>query len=241
MKSKPFKMKNPLLAKAMKDGSPMQANYGSPMMKVDTDQYKGKTQSSTANYNIGRGKQDKQRAYVEGISEKLGGTKRQKRAQKKIMDKSEKIRKREAKQLEREKRTGKKEGTGLIGKVRKKVIDVTQKRTTKGINRQMDKLTSSQAFNVGRRYVPGKTYTRKGKVYDEKTGSEVKPKVVKDPKPKKKLLERFVVPNTRDKDYRNPYLNGNTPGRRTVPKGKGVTVALPPDGLRKYFEGFKRK
>jgi len=34
MKSKPFKMKNPSLAKAMKDGSPMQANYGSPA-KID--------------------------------------------------------------------------------------------------------------------------------------------------------------------------------------------------------------
>ena len=34
MKSKPFKMKNPSLAKAMKDGSPMQLNYGSPA-KID--------------------------------------------------------------------------------------------------------------------------------------------------------------------------------------------------------------
>ena len=34
MKSKPFKMKNASLAKAMKDGSPMQANYGSPA-KID--------------------------------------------------------------------------------------------------------------------------------------------------------------------------------------------------------------
>jgi hypothetical protein len=144
--------------------------------KVDTEQYKGDTESSTANRNIRRGKQDKQRAYVEGINEKLGGTKKEKRAQKRVMNKSEKIRKREARQLEREKRTGKKEGTGVIGKIRGKVIDYTQKATTKKINKNIDKMTDKQAFNTARRYVPGKTYTKGGKVYNEKTGSEVKQK-----------------------------------------------------------------
>jgi|TARA_R100001460_G_scaffold15633_2_gene34373 small-conductance mechanosensitive channel len=33
MKSKPFKMKNPSLAKAMREGTPMQLNYGSPAKK----------------------------------------------------------------------------------------------------------------------------------------------------------------------------------------------------------------
>jgi len=137
--------------------------------KVDPDQYQGDTESSTANRNIRRGKQEKQRTYVEGINEKLGGTKKEKRAQKRVMNKSEKIRKRTAKQEDREKRTGSKEGKGVIGKLRKKVIDVTQKQTSKKINKNIDKMTSKQAFNTARRYVPGKTYTKGGKVYNEKT------------------------------------------------------------------------
>ena len=40
MKSKPFKMKNPILAKAVKDGSPMQLNYSSPA-KHYTGDHKG--------------------------------------------------------------------------------------------------------------------------------------------------------------------------------------------------------
>jgi hypothetical protein len=35
MESKPFKMKNPSLAKAMKEGTPMQLNYGSPVKDND--------------------------------------------------------------------------------------------------------------------------------------------------------------------------------------------------------------
>ena len=34
MEDKPFKMKNPSLAKAMKEDTPMQLNYGSPA-KID--------------------------------------------------------------------------------------------------------------------------------------------------------------------------------------------------------------
>ena len=131
--------------------------------KVDTEEYKGETESSTANRNISKGKQEKQRTYVEGINEKLGSTRKEKKAQKRVMNKSEKIRKRETRQSDREDRTGKKEGTGIVGKIRKKVIDYTQKATTKKINKNMDKLTSKQAFNTARRYVPGETYTYKGK------------------------------------------------------------------------------
>tara|TARA_R100000278_G_scaffold13957_1_gene14690 strand:- start:384 stop:854 length:471 start_codon:yes stop_codon:yes gene_type:complete len=36
MESKPFKMKNPSLAKAMREGTPMQLNYGSPMKDTGT-------------------------------------------------------------------------------------------------------------------------------------------------------------------------------------------------------------
>lgn len=158
--------------------------------KVDTEQYSGETQSSTANRNIRKDKQDKQRSYVEGIHEKLGSTKKERKAAKKIMNKAERIRKREARQAEREARTGKKEGKGVVGKIRKKIIDVTQKRTTKGINRQLDKLTDKQAFNVARRYVPGTTYTKGGKVYSEKTRSEVKPKET-DKKGKKAIKGVF--------------------------------------------------
>lgn len=143
-------------------------------MKVDTEQYKGDTESSTANRNIREGKQEKQRSYVEGINEKLGGTKKEKRAQKRVMNKSEKIRKRADRQEEREKRTGKKEGKGVVGKIRKKVIDVTQKATTKKINKNLDKMTDKQAFNTARRYVPGKTYTKDGEVRSEKTGGKAK-------------------------------------------------------------------
>jgi len=120
------------------------------------------------------------KAINEGINEKLGGTKKEKRAQKRIMNKSEKIRKREARQLEREKRTGSKEGKGIIGKIRKKVIGMTQKATTKKINRNIDKLTDKQAFNTARRYVPGKTYTKGGKVYSEKTGKTKKKTTASD-------------------------------------------------------------
>jgi len=35
MKNKPFKMKNPILAKSVKDGSPMQLNYRSSAMKKE--------------------------------------------------------------------------------------------------------------------------------------------------------------------------------------------------------------
>ena len=80
---------------------------GSSPVKVDPSEYKGETESSTANRNIRRGKQEKQRTYVEGINEKLGSTKKEKRAQKRVMNKSEKIRKREARQEDREKRTKK--------------------------------------------------------------------------------------------------------------------------------------
>ena len=170
----PFKMKgNPFTTGGVQG---TESHISALKKKVDTEQYSGETQSSTANRNIRKDKQEKQRSYVEGIQTKLGETKKEKRAAKKIMNKSEKIRKREARQLEREKRTGKKEGKGVIGKIRKKGIDVTQKQTTKNINRQMDKLTDKQAFNIARRYVPGKTYTKGGKVYSEKTGSEVKDK-----------------------------------------------------------------
>tara|TARA_R110002020_G_scaffold48928_1_gene139713 strand:+ start:1068 stop:1778 length:711 start_codon:yes stop_codon:yes gene_type:complete len=201
---------------------------GSSPFKVDPTEYQGDTESSTANRNIRRGKQEKQRTYVEGISDKLGGTKKQKRAEKRIMNKSEKIRKRSARQLEREKRTGSKEGKGVVGKIRKKVIDATQKGTTKKINKQMDKLTYDQAFNVSRRYVPGKTFTYKGESgKSEKTGSEVKPKSKKDPWPNtgmgkdeegffkrkdggKKYDEKVEKKKKKDKDYKP---------RREIPSG----------------------
>ena len=38
MEDKPFKMKNPSLAKAMKEGTPMQLNYGSPAKKDKKDE-----------------------------------------------------------------------------------------------------------------------------------------------------------------------------------------------------------
>ena len=157
----PFKMKGRPAKLGTIQGT---SSYSSALKKkIDTEQYKGDTESSTANRNIRRGKQEKQRSYVEGINEKLGGTKKEKRAQKRVMNKSEKIRKRADRQEEREKRTGKKEGKGVVGKIRKKIIDVTQKATTKRINKNLDKMTDKQAFNTARRYVPGKTYTKGGK------------------------------------------------------------------------------
>ena len=208
----PFKMKgNP--AKGGIQGtagheSALKLKLFNKRKKVDPDEYKGETESSTANRNIRRGKQEKQRAYVEDINERLGSTKKQKRAQKKIMNKSEKIRKREARQADREKRTGKKEGTGIIGKIRGKVIDVTQKGTTRKINKQMDKLSSKQAFNTARRYIPGETYTYKGesgkseKVRSKKTDQDRKsgdPDTHPNPK-KRKDDGNFIWTTKKDKD-----------------------------------------
>ena len=134
--------------------------------------YSGDTESSRANRNIGKGRKGKkkQKGRVVSVSEgqKEDFTKKQKRATKRIIRKSNRMYRAEERQAKREKRTGSKEGTGLIGKVRKKFIDANKKRRSKGIDKNMDKLTFNQAFNTGRRYTPGKTFNYKGKEYKEK-------------------------------------------------------------------------
>jgi hypothetical protein len=139
--------------------------------------YAGDTESTSATRKIKKGRKGKkdQKKRVLDISSKQKDefTGKQKRSTKRIMRKSDRMYRAEERQEKREKRTGSKEGTGLIGKVRKKFIDANKKRRSKGINRNMDKLTGNQAFNVGRRYTPGKTYMYKGKERSEKTRSEV--------------------------------------------------------------------
>jgi hypothetical protein len=216
----PFKMKGSPAKRGTIQGT---SSHSSALKKkVDTEQYKGDTESSTANRNIRKGKQEKQRSYVEGINEKLGGTKKEKRAQKRVMNKSEKIRKRADRQEEREKRTGKKEGKGVIGKIRKKVIDVTQKATTKKINKNLDKMTDKQAFNTARRYVPGKTYTKGGKVYNEKTRSRSTDQKSTDQKSTDKVSTDQNY--SRDGVYMNPDGTPDyTKPRKQEKKNTGAT------------------
>lgn len=152
-------------------------------MRYKNGGYSGKTESSSSEKNISTGKRSssrkKQRETVLDISSRQKGeefTKKQKRATKRIMRKSDRIRRAEERQRKREERTGSKYGKGLLGKVREKVSGAIKKRRTKNINKQMDKLSFKQAFNVGRRYVPGKTFTHKGKEYGEKLGTSDKQK-----------------------------------------------------------------
>ena len=59
MESKPFKMKNSSLAKAMKEGSPMQLNYGSPA-KIDLSKgFKKMYDTSKELYDKGKKAYDK--------------------------------------------------------------------------------------------------------------------------------------------------------------------------------------
>ena len=133
--------------------------------KKKSHKYEGKTTS----------KRSRERVHEISEGQKEPYTKKQKRATKRIMRKSDRMYRAEERQSRRKDRTGSKEGRGVVGKIRGKVIKGTHKRRTKRINKQMDKLTSRQAFNVGRRYTPGKTYMYKGKERSEKTRSEVRP------------------------------------------------------------------
>lgn len=134
--------------------------------------YAGDTESTSARRRIKKGrkgrKEQKERVLDVSSRQKEDFTKKQKRATKRIMRKSDRMYKAEERQAKREARTGSKHGKGIIGKVREKVSGISKKRRTKGINRNMDKLTERQAFNVGRRYTPGKTYMYKGEERSEK-------------------------------------------------------------------------
>ena len=140
--------------------------------------YAGATESKSATYKTkwgDRKDRKEQKKRVLGISSKQDEdfTKKQKRSTKRIMRKSDRMYNTERRQGIREIKTGSKHGKGIIGKVREKVSGIAKKRRTKGINRNMDKLSDNQAFNVGRRYTPGKTYMYKGKERSEKLRSEV--------------------------------------------------------------------
>jgi len=67
MESKPFKMKNPSLAKAMKEGTPMQLNYGSPA-KADKGEFARKEEQRLKREKTIKKVKD---VAIEGIKRKL--------------------------------------------------------------------------------------------------------------------------------------------------------------------------